>query len=101
MKIKIILSILIISLVLVTTTMPQSIAQKEDLIPDWIETTAGFWVEGRVGDQEFINAMKHLIEEGIIVVSQDKHGEDSKQDEIAKLKDTISELESKVSLLQA
>ncbi len=37
-------------------------------VPSWIKTTAGFWVDGFSSDNEFVNAIEFLINEGIIVI---------------------------------
>jgi len=38
------------------------------IIPSWIKTTAGYWVDGFSSDDEFVNAMQFLIDERIIVI---------------------------------
>jgi len=38
-------------------------------IPDWIKITTGFWVDGDVGDQDFLSTMEWLIEHKVIQVS--------------------------------
>lgn len=47
-----------------------SISAQESLIPSWIKNTAGFWVNGQVSDQEFLNAIQFLINNGMIKVDQ-------------------------------
>ncbi|KAG2477133.1 MAG: Peptidase [Nitrosopumilales archaeon] len=37
-------------------------------VPSWIKTTAGFWVDGFSSDNEFVNAIEFLINEGVIVI---------------------------------
>ena len=36
------------------------------IIPSWIKTTGGYWVDGFTSDDEFVNAMQFLIDEGIL-----------------------------------
>ena len=38
------------------------------IIPSWIKTTTGYWIDGFSSDSEFVNAMQFLINEGIIVI---------------------------------
>lgn len=45
---------------------------ENDIIPNWIKTTAGLWVEGEVPDQEFIAALEYLIESDIIQIDDPK-----------------------------
>jgi hypothetical protein len=45
-----------------------NVSAEENLIPSWIKTTAGFWVDGQIDDSEFIKALEYLIDQKIIVV---------------------------------
>ena len=40
----------------------------QNVIPDWIKTNVGWWVDGQLDDDTFLNAIKYLIENGIITV---------------------------------
>jgi phosphonate transport system substrate-binding protein len=44
-------------------------AEAESLIPDWIKTNAGWWVDGTVDDTTFLNGIEFLVEKDIINVS--------------------------------
>ena len=37
-----------------------NVSAEEGLIPSWIKSTAGFWVDGQIGDSEFIGALQFL-----------------------------------------
>lgn len=39
-------------------------------IPSWIKTTAEFWINGDVSDQEFVNALQHLVKQEILTIPQ-------------------------------
>ena len=41
----------------------------EQKIPDWIKTNAGWWADGSIDDNTFLNGIKHLVEFGIIHVN--------------------------------
>ena len=43
---------------------------EKTLIPSWIKTTAGFWVDDKVSDSEFISALQFLVEKGVLVIPQ-------------------------------
>ena len=45
-----------------------NVSAEEDIIPSWIKTTAGFWVNDQIGDSEFIQALQYLITNGILEV---------------------------------
>ena len=59
-------SILVASLVGV---MLISNAFAVDVVPAWIKNNAGWWAEGQIDDQAFVNGIQFLIKEGIIQVS--------------------------------
>jgi hypothetical protein len=46
-------------------------------VPSWIKTTAGFWVDGFSSDEEFVNAIEFLINNGVIVIPPTTTGGDS------------------------
>ncbi len=46
-------------------------AQTNSLIPSWIKNTAGFWVDEQISDQEFLNALQFLVNEGILIIPSD------------------------------
>jgi len=50
--------------------------QPPTAIPSWIKFTSGVWVDGNSSDDEFINAIKFLIEDGIIVIPPTAQGSD-------------------------
>ena len=35
-------------------------------VPTWVKSNAGWWAEGLMSDQEFVNAIQFLIKKGII-----------------------------------
>ncbi len=47
------------------------------IIPSWIKTPVGYWVGEFTSDDEFVNAMQFLIDEGIIVVPPSSLNENS------------------------
>ncbi len=42
---------------------------EDTLVPDWVKNNALWWAEGKITEQEYLNAIQFLIEEGIITVS--------------------------------
>ena len=41
-------------------------------LPEWLETTVGAWTEGVTSDEEFVSAMRHYIDIGVIGVDCDR-----------------------------
>lgn len=37
-------------------------------VPKWVKTIAGWWVEDKVSDDEFRNAMRYLVEKGVMII---------------------------------
>ena len=37
-------------------------------IPDWIKNNAGWWADGSIDDDSFIQGIQYLVEQGIIQV---------------------------------
>jgi hypothetical protein len=44
------------------------VSGEEALIPSWIKTTAGFWVDDKIEDKEFIQALQYLVEKDILKI---------------------------------
>ncbi len=40
----------------------------EEKVPDWIRNNAGWWADGQIGEDDFVNGIKWLVENGIIRV---------------------------------
>lgn len=50
-----------------------NVSGEEALIPSWIKNTAGFWVDGKIGDQEFVQALQYLVEKDILKIPPKKN----------------------------
>ncbi|SVC97573.1 uncharacterized protein METZ01_LOCUS350427, partial [marine metagenome] len=46
-------------------------------VPDWVKNNAGWWAEDLIGDYDFLNGIKYLINKGVILVSVDDNQKDS------------------------
>jgi len=40
----------------------------EEKVPDWIRNNAGWWANGLISEDDFVNGIKYLVEKGIILV---------------------------------
>jgi len=40
----------------------------EEKVPDWIKNNAGWWADGQISEDDFVNGIKWLVEKGIIRV---------------------------------
>jgi hypothetical protein len=76
-KFKILYVILpLIFLIGVSVFVESAVAQTES-VPDWIKTTAGWWAEGKISEQEYLNSIEFLIEQKIIVVNYSQQSPES------------------------
>jgi len=55
-------------IMIVSGTTPQSIQNDTEAIPSWIKNNAGWWADGLIGENDFVNGIKWLVEKGIIRV---------------------------------
>ena len=70
MKRKITLTLIAVFTVVGVLSVPLTqTAQAESLVPEWIKTNAGWWADGALDDETFLNGIKFLLENGIIDVS--------------------------------
>jgi len=48
--------------------LPAQLSQTAEEIPDWIKNNAGWWADGLISEEDFLNGIKYLVEKGIIRV---------------------------------
>jgi len=60
--------IILVGVIFVTSTI--FVSAQENGIPSWIKDTAIWWGEGKISDNDFINALQWLINEEILKVPQ-------------------------------
>jgi len=46
----------------------QASEQAEEHVPDWIRNNAGWWANGLISEDDFVNGIKYLVEQGIIKI---------------------------------
>ena len=69
MKQKLTLSILtIITISSIATISYTQNVDAQSLVPEWIKGNAGYWANGDIDDKTFLNGIKFLIENGIILL---------------------------------
>nr|AIF21239.1 hypothetical protein [uncultured marine thaumarchaeote KM3_99_A02] len=61
----------------VPPSIPFSEAQEDYTIPSWVKNNAGWWADGQIDDSSFLQAIKYLIENNIIVVPVTDSGTES------------------------
>jgi len=74
MKLQITLTLIAVFAVVGVLSVPLTqTAQAESLVPEWIKTNAGWWADGALDDETFLNGIKFLLENGIIDVSSESN----------------------------
>ncbi len=58
----------ILGLIFGMMILPIVVSAQSDEIPIWIKNNAGWWSEGIISDNEFIDAIEYLIEKGTIQI---------------------------------
>ena len=51
-------------------------------IPDWVKTSAGWWAEGSVDDDSFVQGFQFLIKEGLMEIPATEQGTGADSDKI-------------------
>jgi hypothetical protein len=60
--------IILFSLIGSSTLIPNSSAQEETQIPDWIKNVAGWWANNTISEKEFLAGIEYLINNNIISI---------------------------------
>jgi len=53
--------------IMVIPDLPEYTSEKvEEQVPDWVRNNAGWWADGLISEDDFLNGIKYLVEKGII-----------------------------------
>jgi len=56
----------LITLILLVGLFPLIANAQSTAVPDWVKNNALWWAEGKISEQEYLNAIQFLLDEGII-----------------------------------
>ncbi|MBT7359121.1 MAG: hypothetical protein HN808_00810, partial [Thaumarchaeota archaeon] len=64
---------LLVFFIAVMITVPSVFTHSVDAsaVPDWIKNTAKWYGDGDISEDDFLNAIKYLIQQKIIIISDD------------------------------
>ena len=65
---SLIVLIILFSLIGSSTLIPNSSAQEETQIPDWVKNVAGWWANNEISEKEFLSGIEYLINNNIISI---------------------------------
>src|SRR3989338_7678859 len=57
------------------SSLIENVSAQEEILPSWLRTTAVWWGEDKISDQDFINALQYLIEDKLLVIPEPKISE--------------------------
>ncbi len=60
--------IILFSLIGSSILIPNSFAQEETQIPNWIKDVAGWWAANEISEKEFVAGVEYLINNNIIII---------------------------------
>ncbi|MGI9567218.1 MAG: peptidase [Nitrosopumilus sp.] len=84
-------------IIAVPPTQVSSESSSDESVPAWVKSNAGWWADGTISDDEFVNGIQYLIKSGLISISTDTESE--KEVKPLKSKSTdpkLAELEEKL-----
>ena len=58
--------IMFFSLITSTILVPNSSAQEDTQVPSWIKNVAGWWANGEIPENQFLDAIGYLIKYSLI-----------------------------------
>jgi len=61
------------------TTSPNTDGSGNNQIPSWIKNNAGWWADGSIDDNSFVQGIQYLIKEGIMKIPQTTQGSGNNQ----------------------
>ncbi len=64
------LPVLIFFSICLFSSLIENISAQEEILPLWLKTTAVWWGENKISDQDFINALQYLVENKLLVIPE-------------------------------
>ena len=52
------------------SSLIENISAQEEILPIWLKTTAVWWGEDKISDQDFINALQYLVDNKLIIIPE-------------------------------
>jgi len=63
------------------TSMEQTLSTDAE-IPDWVKSNAGWWADGQIDDNSFVQGIQFLIKEGLMTIPATEQGSASQDNQI-------------------
>ena len=68
MKRVVIITSIVVMIGIISITSIGVFAQSNSNVPEWIKNNAGWWADGAIDDESFLQGIEFLVKEGIIPV---------------------------------
>ena len=52
------------------SSLIENISAQEEILPLWLKTTAVWWGENKISDQDFVSALQYLVENKLLVIPE-------------------------------
>src|SRR3970040_3191606 len=59
------------------SSLIENVSAQEEILPLWLKTTAVWWGEDKISDQNFISALQYLVENKLLVIPEPEISEPS------------------------
>src|SRR3972149_50290 len=53
------------------SSLTENISAQEEILPLWLKTTALWWGQDKIGDQDFISALQYLVENNVLTLESE------------------------------
>ena len=54
--------------IMILVILPHVAYAESESIPPWVKNTAGWWANNEISEDEFVNAIEHLVKTGTIII---------------------------------
>src|SRR3990170_2547797 len=52
------------------SSLTENISAQEEILPLWLKTTAVWWGEDKISDQDFISTLQYLVENKLLIIPE-------------------------------
>jgi hypothetical protein len=70
-----------VAVAMIGVMIPSAFGQYQE-VPSWVKNNAGWWAEGTIPDETFVQGIEYLVETNILIVSSNLHSATTQQENI-------------------
>src|SRR3989304_1905244 len=53
------------------SSLIENVSAQEEILPSWLKTTALWWGQNKISDQDFINTLQYLVENNVLTLESE------------------------------